>query len=150
MKICISNKPVWMFGFIIILLSCGVNNEEINKAKTEILYTEYEFARMVKNEGIDSAFYHYADEQAVINRGRNIIKGKDKIKAYYQNQPLTDIQLSWSPVFVDVASSGDLGYTYGIFTFAAKDSTGKQVRLEGIFHTVWKKQDDDNWRFVWD
>ena len=150
MKIVINISYVSITILMVILVSCGINNKTINNAKTEILYTEYEFAQMVKSEGIASAFYHYADERAVINRGGNFIRGKNKIKEYYQNQPLTDIQFSWSPVFVDVSSSGDLGYTYGIFTYAAKDSSGKQLEHEGIFHTVWKKQDDGSWRFVWD
>ena len=58
--------------------------------------------------------------------------------------------LKWKPDFVDVAASGDLGYTYGHYTYSYIDSTGKAAEDKGIFHTVWKRQPDGNWRFVWD
>ena len=31
-----------------------------------------------------------------------------------------------------------------------KDSTGKTNENRGAFHTVWKKQKDGSWRYVWD
>jgi ketosteroid isomerase-like protein len=60
------------------------------------------------------------------------------------------VSLKWTPDFIDVAASCDLGYTYGKYTFAVTDSTGKVNESRGYFHTVWKKQKDGNWRFVWD
>jgi len=61
-----------------------------------------------------------------------------------------DQQLEWAPDFVDVSSSGDLAYTYGKFTFSFKDSLGNKVENKGIFHTVWKRQSNGEWKFVWD
>ncbi|MBL7111012.1 MAG: DUF4440 domain-containing protein [Bacteroidales bacterium] len=63
---------------------------------------------------------------------------------------LPDASLVWEPEFVDVEESGDLGYTYGSFVFTAKDSTGNDIESKGVFHTVWKRQADGEWRFVWD
>ena len=74
-------------------------------------------------------------------------KAQNKIKAFYEKQP-SGVDLQWSPEFADV--SGNLGYTYGPFTFSLKDSTGKVNEVKGIFHTVWKKQKDGRWKFVWD
>jgi ketosteroid isomerase-like protein len=53
--------------------------------------------------------------------------------------------VKWSPDFIDVSSSGDLGYTYGKYVWESKDSTGKTTASKGIFHTVWEKQKDGNW-----
>ena len=63
--------------------------------------------------------------------------------------PVIEIN-SWKPDFVDVSSSGDLGYTYGQYTFIRLDSIGNETASQGIFHTVWKRQSDGNWRFVYD
>jgi ketosteroid isomerase-like protein len=49
-----------------------------------------------------------------------------------------------------VSACGDLGYTWGSYTFTATDSLGATHRSEGIFHTVWKRQPDGSWKFVWD
>ena len=58
--------------------------------------------------------------------------------------------LVWKPDYVDVSESGDLAYTYGKYTFTSRDSTGRKVVSKGIFHTVWKRQEDGSWKFVWD
>lgn len=60
------------------------------------------------------------------------------------------MSLQWDADFVDVSKSGELAYTYGKYTFTAIDSTGKTIDDKGIFHTVWKKQKDGKWKFVWD
>jgi ketosteroid isomerase-like protein len=31
-----------------------------------------------------------------------------------------------------------------------KDSVGNKKDFKGIFHTVWKKQKDGSWKYVWD
>ena len=46
--------------------------------------------------------------------------------------------------------SRDLGYTYGHYTFSYIDSGGNKIENKGVFHTVWKRQSDGTWRFVWD
>ena len=129
-----------------ILISCNAPNDK-EKSKAEIIQAEKDFAQAAKEKGIANAFYAFADDSAVIRRGPNVIKGKESIKAFYDKQPQQG-ELQWSPDFADV--SGDLGYTYGKFIFSSKDSTGKVNEVKGYFHTVWKKQKDGSWKFVWD
>ena len=131
---------------------CNKNMEQSNQeaTKNEIVQTEKAFAEFAKTDGVTKAFYNFAADDAAINRGNSVIKGKEKIKEYYENQTLKEIKLDWTPDFVDVSESGDLGYTYGHYTFSAIDTNGKTITSEGIFHTVWKKQKDGTWKFVWD
>ncbi|MEK7720117.1 MAG: DUF4440 domain-containing protein [Bacteroidota bacterium] len=79
-----------------------------------------------------------------------VVHGKDSIRLYYLAPRYKGAELLWKPDFVEVSASGDLGYTYGKFLFPTHDSTGQVIRSKGIFHTVWKKQADGQWRFVWD
>jgi len=132
---------------IAILFSCNAANDAKEKSKAEIMQVEKDFAKHAKEKGIADAFYTYADDSAVIKRGPGVIKGKEAIKSFYEKQPAAG-ELQWAPEFVDV--SGDLGYTYGPFTFSLKDSTGKVNEVKGTFHTVWKKQKSGTWKFVWD
>ena len=134
------------FLSLIVLCSCATK-KSIEDSKNEVIAAEKAFALMAKEQGIAAAFYAFAADDAVIKRGPNVIKGKEAIKEFYVKQPPSG-QLEWSPDFADV--SGDLGYTYGKFTFSAKDSTGAVNQATGIFHTVWKKQKDGTWKFVWD
>jgi len=118
--------------------------------KSEILETEHAFAEMVKKEGLKKAFLTYADDNAVLNRNNSIIKGKYEIEKYFDNQTLQDVKLEWKPNFIEVSESGDLAYTYGNYKFEAKETSGQIIKSNGIFHTVWKKQEDGKWLFVWD
>ena len=138
----------------VLFYSCNTNmkQDSIEKWKNEIVDTEQEFAEMALNEGIPKAFLTYAAEDAVLMRNNSLIIGIEALKENYKNKNLDSgtVSLTWKPDFVDVASSGDLGYTYGKYVYTTTDSIGNTNTVEGIFHTVWKRQADGKWKFVWD
>lgn len=135
---------------IIVLISCkpSTSDQVIEQWKQEIRETEEQFAKMVKEEGIHNAFVYFAAEDAVVMRNDIIYKGQNAIDTLYKNSHSKS--LTWSPDFIDVSSSGDLAYTYGTYKYTYKDSTETENVNTGIFHTVWKRQADGNWKFVWD
>jgi ketosteroid isomerase-like protein len=128
--------------------ACSSPEKSNEKDKAQIVQTELDFAKMAGEAGIAAAFYEYADDNAVISRGGKIIAGRDAIRDYYETSLAPGTLLQWSPDFVYV--SGDLGYTYGRYTHLVTDSTGNLTESHGIFHTVWKREPDGKWRFVWD
>ena len=134
------------------IFGCNWQNkqEQLEHWKEEVVKTENAFAEMAEKEGIKEAFLHFADEDAVLNRNNKIISGINEINDYLNQTDYTNMQLKWEPEFVDVAASGDLAYTYGSFTFTVNDSTGSVNEVTGVFHTVWKRQEDGNWKYVWD
>jgi ketosteroid isomerase-like protein len=148
-------KSMLIVSLLTILLgSCivEVNKNSIEKWKQEIKDTEIAFSDLAQKEGIPQAFLAYAADDAVLLRGDNLTIGKEAIKISYGEikSPDGSVSLVWKPDFVDVSSSGDLGYTYGKYTYSVTDSTGNTKSSTGVFHTVWKRQDDGNWKFVWD
>ena len=122
----------------------------VETAKAEIIQTEKDFAAKARTDGIGEAFLEYAADGAVLLRGDQLIAGREAMREHFARQTLKDAVLVWAPDFVDVSASGDLGYTYGRYHFSARDAEGKEVSGEGIFHTIWKKQPDGKWKFVWD
>lgn len=138
---------------ILIVVSCKTKTSMADKEKykQEIIQAERDFAQMVKEQGMQAGFTFFADSNAVIRRGNEtLIKGKKEIEENYGNPRYKDVVLEWEADFVDVAQSGDLGYTYGHYNFEAKDSTGNPIKATGTFHTVWKRQSDGSWKYVWD
>jgi ketosteroid isomerase-like protein len=95
---------------------------------------------------------HYAADEAVLMRGDILFIGKQELEKLFAGTASTprDEKLTWSPDFVDISASGDLGYTYGNYSYSYTDSTGAKVERTGVFHTVWKRQPDGSWRYVWD
>jgi ketosteroid isomerase-like protein len=141
-----------MMFFLLFLVSCHNHPKDANKEnlKAQIVKTEQDFASLAKEKGIAEAFGFFSDSSAVIQRGNRLIEGKDSIRAFYQYRIKPGSILEWAPDFVDVSATGDLGYTYGKYMLSVPDSAGLPVKSTGIFHTVWKKQSDGSWRFVWD
>jgi len=125
------------------------NQSEV--ARNEIFEAEENFSKMASEKGLAEAFSFYADSNAV-KRGPadSLIYGKEGIRNFFSQEKYTSASLSWSPDFVEASSSGDLGYTYGKYSWLSRDSTGMIRESSGIFHTVWKKQPDGSWKFVWD
>jgi ketosteroid isomerase-like protein len=129
----------------------GYSQETKTRAIAEIRQTEKEFVRFAAEKGIAEAFWFFADSSAVIKRANDsLLKGRDRIRAYYSSPEYKTAIVNWSPDFTDASASGDLGYTYGKYSWQFKDNTGQYETFTGIFHTVWKKQKDGKWKFVWD
>ena len=120
--------------------------------ENEIRDTENAFSDLAQKEGIAKAFLTYADEKAVLMRNNNLIIGKEAIKEDFtkKGNSLKNLSLNWTPDFIEVSNSGDLGYTYGEYEITRTDSLGNQQSESGIFHTVWKRQEDGSWKFVFD
>ncbi len=138
-----------MLILIPLLFSCK-HTVNIEAARNEIMQAEKAFEKMASEEGISAAFYYFAAEDAVIKRGNDsLIIGKENIKRFYDKNANPDVKLSWTPDFIGVSDCGTLGYTYGKYVFSIQDSSGKSAEQTGVFHTVWKKQNND-WRYVWD
>jgi hypothetical protein len=134
---------------ITVLVSCK-QTVNIDGVKNEILQTEKAFEKMASEKGLAEAFYYFADENAAIRRGNDsLIIGKGNIRLYYCKNANPNAKLSWTPDFIGVSDCGTLGYTYGKYVYTIQDTTGKNIEHKGIFHTVWKKQ-NNYWRYVWD
>ena len=145
-------RTIFILVSVFIVTGCCNNPDVIDadRAKSDILLAEKEFSEMAADSGIVPAFLHFAANDAVILRGDKIVSGFEGISSYFEDRDFDAVSLVWTPDFVDVSASGDLGYTYGRYVFTLTDSTGQSVSEEGIFHTVWKKQPDGSWKYVWD
>lgn len=144
-------KNIFVLLSLVLFFGCAnQDNEKMAQYKIQVLRAESNFALMAEQKGMEEAFLFFAADDAVLNRNDSIIDGKEAMKKYFRNQAFKEIRLKWEPDFVDVSSSGDMAYTYGKYIFRAVDSSGVRISANGIFHTVWKRQDDGSWKFVYD
>ncbi|RIA09457.1 ketosteroid isomerase-like protein [Flavobacteriaceae bacterium MAR_2010_72] len=143
-------KPLFQsIALLLTLAACAPKGDDLKEQwKEELLEAETQFAALVKEKGLHEAFVAFADENAVLMRNNTLIIGKKAIDERYRN--MNSKTLTWTPDFIDVSKSGDLGYTYGTYQFKYTDSTGTDRIDTGIFHSVWKRQDDGSWKYVWD
>ena len=117
-------------------------------AEKEILGTDRSFSRMSTEQGVSAAFSAYADENAVkLQNNSEPVKGLDAIKQSMEGSKGT---LRWEPFFVYAADSGDLGYTIGDWDLTVDSPPEAKHRLSGNYITIWKKQVDGKWKWVFD
>lgn len=143
-------KKLLQYLVLITFTFANIACEKSADAKAQVAKAEKDFNDYAANYGVKEAFLAYAADSAVISRGGKIYKGKKAIGQYFDTQTYLSVKLIWSPDVVEVSSSGDLAYTYGPYLFEAMQTDSSIVNSGGIFHTVWQKQADGSWKFVFD
>jgi len=121
---------------------------DADTAKQEILAADKSFSAMSVAEGVAVAFEHYAAVDAVIYRdGRHPFTGRESIRALMTSAG--EGTLRWEPTTVEVAASGDLGYTRGRYYYSALNPGGIVSESRGYYVTIWRKE-FDTWKYVFD
>jgi len=115
----------------------------------ELYEVEKAFSDMSAEKGMIEAFSYYCDEEGVILiQDSHPVVGKTAVISELSSSPDTELTLTWEATDARIAASGDLGYTYGtyILNFTEED----QEDSEGSYITIWKKNEDGDWKFVLD
>lgn len=144
------NKTLLTISLILLMASCKPTIDK-EKVKEEVFNAEKAFEKMVADKGVAEAFSFFAAQEAVIKRGEDIlIKGPENIKNFYLKTDSMKPEVYWTPDFIEVSDCGNMAYTYGKYVWKIKGPDGQVNESTGIFHTVWKRQKDGNWKYVWD
>jgi ketosteroid isomerase-like protein len=129
----------------------GLASVTAEKATGETLRrVEGEFMRAALERGSAGYMSYYAEVAVELPDGAPAIVGKDNIAKGMGFLDDKNNRLTWSAVGADIASSGDLGYTWGNYEFLSKDKDGNQRVEHGKYTTVWKKQADGSWKVALD
>jgi ketosteroid isomerase-like protein len=118
--------------------------------KSELMKIDREFSNLSLEIGAHESFLTYIDDSCILLRpNRHPVVGRKKIEEIY-SKPDTSFSLSWEPLNADISSSGDMGFTYGIYTIHMDSPEGDKVTKEGTYVTIWKKNKAGEWKFVLD
>ena len=138
-----------MFAVLLILSSFAVGSGQMAQAKSSdasvLVKMEAEFQKATAEKGWDGYVTYLADDGVELPNGESAVKGKEAIRKYLGDWA-PGMSLTWTPGGSGMAASGDLGYTYGEYTFKSKDKDGHPVVRYGKYLTVWKKQKDGSWK----
>ena len=105
-----------------------------------------DFSEFSISHGMNAAFVAYADTSAILLRpGMKPVIGNTVYCNLLKQSDDSGFNLSWEPTGADIAASGELGYTYGIYTFSSGQS-----RQKGTYVTIWKLNPEGKWKFVLD
>lgn len=131
--------------FFIIALFCAC--QPTKKPSVEELFNaDNEFSAASEKMGFNKAFIEYAHDDAVLLRNNSYpLVGKPQIIHLFEKASAKNVNFTWKPLSGDIANSGELGFTYGIYTLK-NDSLVEQ----GTYVSVWKKNKEGKWKYILD
>ena len=143
----IRSSAVTVAAAALVLSACS-RAPDLEAARAAIRDADVAFAQASKARGADAWAEYFADSGVQMNPGHNYV-GKAAIRAL-MTPDLADTThlLSWTPGSVEVAASGDLGYTIGRWELGPR--VGGPALVRGSYVTIWRKQPDGSWKVVLD
>jgi ketosteroid isomerase-like protein len=138
----------WLVLLLAAFMLGAVANSQ-SDGSAVLLKIENDFMKAAAEHGSQGYLSYYADDAVEVPNGAAFLQGKADIAKTMGFLDSPDNHLTWAPVGAGMATSGDLGYTYGTYEFRSKDKDGKPVVSHGKYTTIWKKQ-KDGWKVALD
>ena len=130
--------------FILLLLAAcqGGNHAAATQALSQ---TDSAFSSLSAQQGFAAAFARYALDNAVLLPDQRApLESRKVIEQSLQALP-AGTSLSWTLQGAD--ASGNLGYTWGVYTLTGRDSTGQATAGYGKYLSVWQLQSGE-WKLA--
>lgn len=150
---------VWLFVLFILFINVQGADQIPNpeKEKQILLEKDREISGIAAGNGVLRAFYPYLTEKSFLlpKKGHPVF-GKETC-AKLADQMEMDGRVNpfkWEPLFADISTTGDLGYTYGRYeipaapTNSTSTATGdnkKEINY-GYYGTIWIKDAEGKWK----
>ena len=134
---------------VFLLAACFEKNEKKNtdSAKAEMIAAEISFSTASQQVGTRKALMEYIDSNGVLLRPNTFpLVGADAIDFISQAND-SSYNMVWQPKGASIAASGELGYTYGVYSVTPKN---KDTVMYGTYVNIWKKQPDGKWKLLLD
>lgn len=113
----------------------------IEKSTREMLDQEKSFLMEWKKNHDQSVYLSFMEPAARVQRkGYLPTINTDSIKVWIDQ---TDKNLNWNSTGAGAASSGDMGYTYGLI-----ESQGNPTTIKGHYVRIWKKHPGTKWKIA--
>ena len=110
---------------------------------------ELAFAASVAAKDLE-AFERALEDDAIFAAGA-VLQGKQAILAGWAGFFTAEApRLEWHPETVVVRPDGLLGISQGPYTLTMAGPDGKEIVQQGRFISVWQRQDDGDWKILFD
>lgn len=139
------------FLAVLALSSCSTQQPNASNATTELRSLDAKLGQAIDSKDATAIAAFYAEDAILMPTAEPIIKGKAAIREEWKHILAIPAFENESKLGgVQVASAGDLGYTYGSYRSRLMGEDGKLTMEPGKWLTIWKKQPDGDWRIVVD
>ncbi|MCP5108552.1 MAG: nuclear transport factor 2 family protein [bacterium] len=129
-----------------------IHQTRLDAVTKEVVDTEYAFSNYSVKNGTPQAFYRFIADNGIALSPAGPPRTKDDYAkaaaAKEKKNPKTTLQ--WKPFFSHAAASADMAYNYGPYKYSITTADGNTKNSYGYFVTVWKKQPNNSWKFLFD
>ena len=141
-------------GLILALIGCQQRAPQAQDTRaadeTAIRAAEADRAKAVAALDPAMAASFYTDDVVGMAVDAPVVQGKENMQKYFEAMMKDKPELSWTPMKVEVARSGDLAYSWGTGKVTVKEKKGKVAETTLKYASVWKKQADGGWKIAVD
>jgi len=119
--------------------------EEVVDYKPAMIQADRDFSLLSQEKGMKYAMIQFIDGRGVLLRPNTLpMVGGNAINFISQGND-SSYTMTWEPNGGSIAKSGELGYTYGVYSLKPRN---KDTVFYGTYVTIWKRQTDGNWKFA--
>lgn len=129
---------------LIILLNLRMLTLHSQKGISGLIEAEKNFAAYSVAHSTKDAFLKFLDSTGIVFNEGKAVNG---IQLWSNREKKPGI-LNWQPVYAEISSSGDFGYTSGPWTY--QSSVNDSIVARGIYTTVWHINKNGEWKFLID
>jgi ketosteroid isomerase-like protein len=129
-------------------LAFVAQEKSVSPALKELAESERAFARYSVEHNTRDAFINFFADDGV-NFTPHPVKTREALSATPPAPNPPRATLNWAPIYGDISSSGDLGYTTGPFTVEDRTPQKRPI-VNGMYFSVWRKQASGAWKVVMD
>ncbi len=138
-------KKSFIYILIILVLASCTKTKPASDSQ-QLIGADLAFSEYSVKYGIQKAFVEFAHDSVTILKDKQLpLVGRQRLIKSYEGKSDSGQVLTWKPVKALLAESGELGYTYGLWTFTFKNNTSR-----GTYLTIWKKDVKGNWKYIAD
>jgi ketosteroid isomerase-like protein len=116
-------------------------------AETAIRKADMDWAKAAQTKKVDAWMAYYSDDATILPPNEKAAASPAAMrKSIGDLLGSPDLSILWEPNKVEVAKSGELGYSYGSYHLNFSGPGGKPIEDRGKYLEVWKKQKDGSWK----
>jgi ketosteroid isomerase-like protein len=117
----------------------------------EIRAADQAWAHAAGAKDLDACVGVLGADGAVMPPNAPIAASKEEARRFFASFfALPGSSIAWHATKVEVARSGEIGYSTGVYETHFNDTSGKTVSDTGKYVTVWKRASDGKWQVVRD
>ena len=144
------NRLLILFA-LTLFFSCNQDKVDTDIEGQKLMELSREWSKSASTGDIEKIVSYWSEDAIYISSGQPTLNGKQNIKEMVQGSAnIPGFAISWEPVSVSVSKSGDMAYMIEKNKITYLDSIGNTIANTGRVVTVWKKNNNGEWKNVVD